>query len=249
MFRQNQWILYILLVLSVGFSTNSRLSGSEGFAVVELFTSEGCSSCPPADELIAKIHKEYTGRPVYILGYHVDYWDRLGWKDKFSNVSFSKRQHQYAHWLNLSSVYTPQIVVNGTREFIGSEESTLRSTLQEALSQPSGNQLELSLKQQTAKGITLTYHTVQQTKNENLVIAIVNPYAVNKIERGENQGRTLSHIQIVTYLETFNIGNKVQGDINLLVDNSKKDQQIVAFLQNTLSGQISSASNIDLKAF
>src|SRR5476649_2001101 len=97
---------------------------NKGFAVIELFTSEGCSSCPPADALVAKVQKESADKPVYILAFHVDYWNRLGWKDAFSSAEYSYRQSQYARWLKLSSVYTPQIVVNGHTEFVGSEEGS-----------------------------------------------------------------------------------------------------------------------------
>ncbi|MES2112408.1 MAG: DUF1223 domain-containing protein [Bacteroidota bacterium] len=105
----------------------------KGFAVIELFTSEGCSSCPSADALVARVEKEATDKPVYILAYHVDYWNRLGWKDAFTSPEYSARQSQYADWLNLSSVYTPQIVVNGRKEFVGSEEGTLRNAIKSDL--------------------------------------------------------------------------------------------------------------------
>jgi len=246
MFKKNTWILYVCLILSVGFSFASRVSSLDSFAVVELFTSEGCSSCPPADELIAKIQKEYKNRPVYILAYHVDYWDRLGWKDRFSDVKFSRRQHQYAHWLNLSSVYTPQIVVNGKQEFVGSDEKILRNSLENALSKTSSSHLQISFKKHTADNIILSYNTNEQTKGENLVIALVKPYAKNKINSGENQGRTLNHVQIVTYLESYNIGDKMVGDVNLESPNIKTDYDIIAYLQNTLTGRITSATKISL---
>src|ERR1700749_1590133 len=92
---------------------NKKTSDTRSFAVVELFTSEGCSSCPPADELVAKIQKEDNGKPVYILAFHVDYWNRLGWKDVFSSADYSARQQQYARWLKSSEGYTPQAIVNG----------------------------------------------------------------------------------------------------------------------------------------
>src|SRR5882757_10188754 len=94
---------------------------ANGFAVVELFTSEGCSSCPSADALVAAVQKENKDQPVYILAFHVDYWDRLGWKDAFSDAAYSDRQRAYASWLRLSSIYTPQVVVNGRKEFVGSD--------------------------------------------------------------------------------------------------------------------------------
>src|ERR1700739_857201 len=121
-----------LIVLGTTAFINARLlkkvnTTDKGFAVVELFTSEGCSSCPPADQLVARIQQEDQDQPVYILAFHVDYWDRQGWKDGFSDSRYTQRQRRYATWLNLESIYTPQIVVNGRKEFVGSQEGTLRS--------------------------------------------------------------------------------------------------------------------------
>ncbi|MDF2431558.1 MAG: hypothetical protein JWP44_1189, partial [Mucilaginibacter sp.] len=124
---------------------NKVNADKKGFAVIELFTSEGCSSCPPADELVAKIEKESKDKPVYILAYHVDYWNRLGWRDVFSSANFSKRQHEYADYLHLQSVYTPQIVVNGKSEFVGSEESTLRKAITASLQKAPAAQLTLTV--------------------------------------------------------------------------------------------------------
>ncbi|HLX67565.1 MAG TPA: DUF1223 domain-containing protein, partial [Puia sp.] len=124
---------------------SSVLTGpAKGFAVVELFTSEGCSSCPPADQLVARIQQEDQDQPVYILVFHVDYWDRLGWKDAFSDKRYTQRQNLYASWLNLQSIYTPQIVVNGRKEFVGSQESTLRNAIHSSLDEAPGAELTLS---------------------------------------------------------------------------------------------------------
>src|SRR5947209_3544323 len=92
-------------------------SSGPGFAVVELFTSEGCSSCPAADETLAKVAREYPEN-VYVLGFHVDYWDRLGWKDVYSSADYTNRQREYAQQFNLNSIYTPEVVVNGRVEFV-----------------------------------------------------------------------------------------------------------------------------------
>src|SRR5439155_1000874 len=96
---------------------------SAGFALLELFTSEGCSSCPPADALLARLASEArrSGRRVYALSFHVDYWDRLGWKDRFSSAAFTQRQGDYARRFRLASLYTPQLVVNGAQEIVGSD--------------------------------------------------------------------------------------------------------------------------------
>jgi len=94
---------------------------AHGFALVELFTSEGCSSCPPAEELAAEIQKESADRPVYVLAYHVDYWDHQGWKDRYSDPAYSQRQKDYSSWLGTSDIYTPQVVVNGRKQLVGSD--------------------------------------------------------------------------------------------------------------------------------
>jgi hypothetical protein len=94
------------------------------FAVVELFTSEGCSSCPPADRLLARIADEaaHSGQPVYALAFHVGYWDRLEWSDRFADPAFSRRQERYAAALGMPAVYTPEMIVNGRASFVGSDE-------------------------------------------------------------------------------------------------------------------------------
>ena len=107
---------------------------SNGFAIVELFTSEGCSSCPPADELMAELQQEAKDKNICLLAYHVDYWNRLGWKDQFSSNEFTKRQQKYMDWLNLYVMYTPQFIINGTTEFAGYNESALNEKVSAALS-------------------------------------------------------------------------------------------------------------------
>src|SRR6185295_11965757 len=101
--------------------------------VVELFTSQGCSSCPPADALIHDIANDPAMRGRVIpLAFHVDYWDSLGWRDPFSSAEWSQRQTRYARTMHLSSAYTPQAVVNGSREFIGSNRTALSAALEKA---------------------------------------------------------------------------------------------------------------------
>src|SRR5258706_12849303 len=107
-------------------------AGGNGFAVVELFTSEGCSSCPPADEAMIRLAKEFPEH-VYFLGYHVDYWDQLGWKDEFSNADYTERQQHYSTVFGENSIYTPQAIVNGEKELVGSREGELRNIIQQDL--------------------------------------------------------------------------------------------------------------------
>lgn len=251
-------IVPIIAICAIGLAFNiDRTKDSKeirskesGFAVVELFTSEGCSSCPPADALIAKIEKESVEKLVYILAYHVDYWDRLGWKDTFSDAKFSARQSRYADWLNLKTIYTPQIVINGSKEFIGSEEGTLRKSLSTELAKPSNNHLEISLSKSDQNNITVNYRINQKTYGYNLIVAIVSPNASNKILRGENKGKTLAHVQIVRQFETVDLKGKANGTTQISLTNSGlgNNLEIIAFLQNNSTGRITAASKTNFTA-
>lgn len=224
---------------------NNTNNDNKGFAVIELFTSEGCSSCPPADELVAKIQKENRDKPVYILAYHVDYWNRLGWKDQFSSAEYSKRQNDYADYLHLKTVYTPQIVVNGKTEFVGSEESTLRNEIKNGLLKAPVAQLNLNILKTNQNQATIKYNTVGAEKNTTLLIALVQKNAQTKVERGENGGRTLSHVQIVRKLQKVPLnGNNGQADVTLPNGFSQDKWEIIGLLQNTSTGAVTGASRI-----
>lgn len=220
---------------------------TKGFAVVELFTSEGCSSCPPADELVAKIQKESIGKPVYILSYHVDYWNRLGWKDVFSSADFSKRQNEYAGYLHLQSVYTPQIVINGKTEFVGSEENTLRNALRNSLQKAPLVQLSLTVLKTTEKQVGIKYNIDGADKNSVLLIALVQKNAKTKVERGENGGHTLSHIQIVRKLQRVSLNSK-DGQTNVDFPNGfiAANYELIGLIQNISTGAVIGATKVEV---
>lgn len=216
-----------------------------GFAVVELFTSEGCSSCPPADELVARIQQEDKDRPVYLLAFHVDYWDRLGWKDVFSNTAYSDRQRQYASWLNLRSVYTPQIVVNGRKEFVGSDASTLRSTIEKDLQgQAAPARLSISNLKRAGNQLEWDWQTEGGKKNQSLVVALVQRSAQTNVRAGENSGHTLSHVQIVRNFQTSVVNGKNNGAGHMDWPAGVKpgEAEVIAFLQNEDNGEIFAAT-------
>jgi hypothetical protein len=236
-----------LVITAVAFSsfTNKKpvTNTEKGFAVVELFTSEGCSSCPPADAVIAKIEKESTDKPIYILAFHVDYWNRLGWKDVFSSADYSHRQQQYASWLHLQSVYTPQVVVNGHTEFVGSEEGTLRNTIKTNLEKTPAANLTLSNIKTDGGKISVQYHTQGNATNDVLLLAVVEKHAQSKVERGENSGRTLSHVQIVRALASAPVkAGEGNASIALPKGFDAKGYELIAFLQNPANGEISGAA-------
>nr|WP_294942929.1 DUF1223 domain-containing protein [uncultured Mucilaginibacter sp.] len=221
----------------------SKFDG-KGFAVVELFTSEGCSSCPAADAVVAKIEKESAGKAVYILAYHVDYWNRLGWKDVFSSADYSRRQNTYAKWLNLSSVYTPQVVVNGQKEFVGSQEGTLRNAITAGIIKAPKGELTLNGLNATNGDATVKYTVEGAGKNTALIFALIEKNATTAVKAGENDGRTLLHVQIVTKIETVTLNGSKSGEasINLPKNFAAQNFEVIAFVQNTKNGEILAAS-------
>ena len=219
-----------------------RISPTElpaGFALVELFTSEGCSSCPPADEAVGKINTKV--QPVYILSFHVDYWDYLGWKDPYSNAAYSERQQEYGNLFHLNSIYTPQIIVNGTTEFSGGDESRLQESIGNSLKRKNETVLILRLERSAGK---ITIHcNAAAGDGIKLNLALVQLRATDFIRRGENKGRTLHHFNIVRDFQS--IANGKPGDIyfeNLPAGGNPADFELIAFLQNTVSGEIISAT-------
>jgi hypothetical protein len=164
----------------------SRIGSSP--VVVELFTSQGCSSCPPADELLGRIARDASLRGRVIpLAFHVDYWNHLGWRDPFSSADWSQRQLAYVRALGLSGAYTPQAVVGGTREFIGSNERQMYSAIKEAS------------KKKPAASIALANNIARiDTPRELELIALsVENAQTTNVARGENGGRTLTNYAIV----------------------------------------------------
>jgi len=207
-------------------------SGTLGFALVELFTSEGCSSCPPADEAVAQLVKGGQ-KNVFVLGFHVDYWDDLGWKDAFSNAAFSARQQQYGNAFRLNSVYTPQAIVNGKTQFTGSDTKLLNATVADALAIQPGNTLELAAKKGIGETVTIDFSIGKPENTNTLNIALVQLNAKSNVKRGENSGRVLTHVNVVRGFKTFAVPGAT-GQITLAIPAGLAADgcKIIAFTQN-----------------
>lgn len=227
-------------------SANTEKAANRGFAVIELFTSEGCSSCPPADKLLAKIQEEHAGKPVYILAFHVDYWNHQGWRDVFSEKDFTKRQYQYASWLNLETVYTPQVVVNGRHELIGSQEETLRRALNIELNSGAPAQLHADAQIEAGK-LKLAYQATNAGRGTVLQVALVQKVAHTMVKRGENAGRLLPHVQIVRRIQSFPAVDSGNVALNLPEGFNPTEWEVITFLQNTQTGTITAAFRPDFK--
>jgi len=236
--------LLLFVVVSFGFSMPfkkkpSHINVKKGFALVELFTSEGCSSCPPADEAVAALAKDYPLN-VYVLGFHVDYWNYLGWKDEFSSADYSKRQQQYATAFNLNSIYTPQAIVNGKIQFTGSEKNTLYTTVNKELGEGDATVIELSAKKTSANDVTVFY--TANTNNKAIVcIALVQERAASVVKRGENKGMVLQHINVVRDFKTMADGSG-STSMRIPAGLTAKDCKIIAFVQHKNDMHITGAT-------
>ncbi|MTH14785.1 DUF1223 domain-containing protein [Flavobacterium sp. LC2016-01] len=214
----------------------------KGFALLELYTSEGCSSCPPADELMGKIQKEYKEDNVYVLSYHVDYWDKQGWKDIFSSASNTKRQYDYAKFLGKEPIYTPQLIINGKIDYIGSQETAVQNGIRTALSKPVNAEITLEASIEENK-LNVNYSLSKVPKNNRLFIAVVQKSGKINVKRGENANRVLSHFQIVRSLNSFALTENSKGTASLALpkDFNTKDFEVIGFVQDMNSGIILTA--------
>ncbi|REC50280.1 DUF1223 domain-containing protein [Chryseobacterium pennipullorum] len=220
---------------------------NSGFAVLELFTSEGCSSCPAAEELMGQIEKEYKDEPVYLLSYHVDYWNRLGWKDRFSNAENSQRQQQYSRILN-SQVYTPQLVVNGKTEFVGSDETNIKNTIREALFSSKKTNVALSANV-SQKEINVQYKTSATDLKNILLVNLVEKHSSTQVGKGENEGRHLHHWQIVHKQNQISLNKQAEGTTTFKLPEgfSPENWEVIAFIQNPKTGEISGSAKTIFK--
>jgi len=243
--------LIILLIMAFkGLADDKKLENikhtnpDKSFAVVELFTSEGCWSCPPADELIAKLQKGNQNKKLFILAFHVDYWDHQGWKDQFSKSIYTGRQKQYATWMSLSTLYTPQLVINGKTEMIGSETAKVLSGIQSAMLESHPENLSIKAARTSGKTIQVSYSTTSTAKSTSILVALVQKQASSQVAAGENAGKNLSHVQIVRELQQREL--KAHDSFSFKLPENNDAWEIIAFEQNQKSGEIIDAAGIDL---
>ena len=227
---------------------------SQPVAVVELFTSEGCSSCPSADDNLRRIENAANklDQKVFPLSFHVDYWNRLGWKDPFSQPAFSERQQEYAAILN-SDTYTPQMIVNGITEFVGSDRRLSDQAIRKALESPVKHTIALSaLDSDDPRRLSFRYQVNsllakhQGTADEVLNIAVATDLESVTVARGENGGRKLSHVWVVKNLQVLPL-NSLEGTFR--IDQSfvkQKRSRIVAYVQSRSTGAITGAFALGL---
>jgi hypothetical protein len=172
---------------------NMKSIGSEPAAVIELFTSQGCSSCPSADKVLGKIKAKGD---VLALAWHVDYWDYIGWKDTFAKPDFTERQRAYARSLRERQIYTPQVIVNGYDHAVGSSNSKIERLLEVSKSQDGVMSIPIAI---VDDGDDYAIQIKGAAANSELYVTVVfyNDVAEVKVTRGENRGKILTYHNIV----------------------------------------------------
>jgi hypothetical protein len=224
--------------------------------IVELFTSEGCSSCPPADALLMQLEAEqpFAGSQVLALEEHVDYWNDLGWVDPFSSAELTERQRGYAEALSHGSAYTPQMVVNGQWEFVGSRSNQASQTIIAAAKEPRSEVAIASALPNADAGGEWTIRVNRLMANSGdaaeVWMAVTETHLRSSVARGENSGRDLSHAAVVRQLVKLGVADPrkdppfiVTTKPNLRPEWKRENLRFVVFVQQRKSRHILGAAS------
>jgi hypothetical protein len=246
------WIRSLLGVWLLAGCAPAHAAAPEPFAVVELFTSEGCSSCPPADDVLGQLahEAELSGRAIYALAFHVDYWDSLGWRDPYSATWATRQQREYAAALHGRGLYTPQMVVNGREEFIGSRGAQARASIASAIAR--AGSLRLQIKAQRGReypervGVRFQLSATPPVDSV-LRVALVEAEAVEHVQTGENAGRVLRHVHVVRAFESVALAAGLTGNVSLawpvgLAPMQRESASVIGYVQQRADMRIIAAA-------
>ena len=234
--------------------SNPAVDTSSPVAIVELFTSEGCSSCPPADELLRQIHlKEATsGQLIVGISEHVTYWNNLGWKDSYSSPLFTERQSTYASRLSPEGPYTPQMVLNGREQFVGSDGGALEHALREDAKRTHFG-LRILTSTLSADGVEVRVSFSGHTSKPLDVVAVLTDDADrSNVLRGENSGRLLQHVSVARSLtKVATVTGDAEKSIHLSIPEGFQvatgiGHHLVVFVQEAHQGMIVGAATASL---
>lgn len=216
--------------------------------LVELFTSEGCSDCPPADRLLEELDKTQpiAGVHAIVMSEHVTYWDHQGWRDPFSLEEMTERQKEYSVRFGLQDVYTPQMVVDGTAQFVGSNGQALEAAMQGAVARPKA-ELAIENARWENGGAEFSVHGTSDA-GVRLVAVLAADETHSEVARGENAGRTLHHVAVVRVIKEFggNVADgrelKVAGGSLARKEEANGPVRLVVFLVDHKTGHVVGAT-------
>jgi hypothetical protein len=222
--------------------------------LAELFTSEGCSSCPPADRLLESLIKEQPLTNVYVvaLSEHVTYWDHQGWKDPFASPQYTTRQQWYGRAFNLDSIYTPQLVIDGAAEFVGSDERRIRKALTDAALKPKPPMTVEAIWKDGEIAMKASGPGVEagSAEGSDLWWALTEDNLVVDVKRGENASRTLRHSGVVRLLRSQEVTKPVNQSAIILplkLTLPRENLRVVAFMQSKKTRKIISIGWVSLR--
>jgi hypothetical protein len=243
--------LFAWMSLSAADAPQRNLSSP---VLVELFTSEGCSSCPPADALLQQLDasQPVTGAQLIVLSEHVDYWNHIGWTDPYSSRFFSDRQSAYSDRFGLSSAYTPQMVVDGATEFVGNDSRLANQAIQKSLAMQKVSVRISAISVDTPSTLRAHVETdalpeTAKARKADVYLVVALNHAESQVLRGENSGRRLTHVGVVqrlTKIGSLETGKGFSQDIRVKLD-AKTDLtnlRVVAFIQQGGQRQVLGAA-------
>jgi hypothetical protein len=223
------------------------ITSKNGFAILELFTSQGCSSCPPADAVLAKYALQENPN-IIPLAFHVDYWNYIGWKDPFSKSQFTDRQRNYVNQLHAQGNYTPQLVINGKYELVGSKENSIENIVKKEITVKNQFQIDIKKSVISEKTLTIEFETNATAANVITNLALVKKKEFTSIKRGENSGLKQTNYNIVFDFKTVKSHSNATNKVSFVFDSEKvaSDFIVVAYLQNSTTGAIVGATKSEI---
>jgi hypothetical protein len=229
------------LLASRGSSAPAREVSSEPLAV-ELFTSQGCSSCPPADRLLGTLARRAD---IVALSYHVDYWDYIGWKDRFATAAMTARQRTYANVLKQRYVYTPEMVVDGVAHDPGTALGPIEALLTKAAHRLP-RRATPSLSCPTGESLTITLAPFKLEKGlADIVFAVYDRRRSTPVHSGENDGRTLENFNVVRHFEVLSRWDGSAAKWTVAADRFKPDQGLAVLVQSADQGPILGCNKLE----
>ena len=260
--RRVRWFVAVATLAALTASHSHVTAAPEpGAAVpilVELFTAEGCSSCPPADVLLDKMlaAQPASGALLIGLGEHVDYWDQSGWKDRYASASFTKRQQQYADRAKGEEIYTPEMVIDGGAGFVGSDINEARRAIEKAVAVPHGV-IRVHIDPQSRRGdkvglqIEIAHLPSSTGDAVDLVVAATEDGLRTEVKHGENQGHTLTHAAVVHTMQPVGPVTSPDQSARATIDIAKQWQRahvkFVVFAQERRSRRVLASAAVSLE--
>ena len=249
--------VFLILFLSATLLGAADLSAASKPVVVELFTSEGCSSCPPADALLKRFDEQQpiSGAQIIVLSEHVDYWNHIGWKDPYSSKFFSDRQSAYSGNFGLATVYTPQMVVDGAAQFTGSDSETAKQEIEKARNRQNVEVSisDISFQSGVVRARVHADRLADNGRSAEVLVALALNHAESQVLRGENSGRHLSHAGVVRQLVKAGSVDQARafaGEVKLELaqPGEAANLRVIAFVQQSGQKQILGAAMQKLEA-